>query len=92
MANAVEQALLLPKDMAKLWSIKRHEVFLSLKRYLTMVCPLLSFFFFIFYFFIFLFLLLSSLSLSNLCFFPRQAIQALFRVEEITNYCHPKKE
>ena len=63
MANAVEQALLLPKDMAKLWSIKRHEVFLSLKRYLTMVCPLLSFFFFFFYFFIFLFLLLSSLSL-----------------------------
>ena len=36
-ANAVEQALLLPADMAELWSMRRHEVFLSLKRYLAMV-------------------------------------------------------
>ena len=36
-ANAVEQALLLPGDMAKLRGIRRHEVFLSLKRYLDMV-------------------------------------------------------
>ncbi|KAL0001352.1 hypothetical protein SO802_015133 [Lithocarpus litseifolius] len=35
-ADVVEQALLLPEDMAKLWSIKKHEVFLSLKRYLAM--------------------------------------------------------
>ena len=39
MADAVEQALLLPKDMAELLSMRRHEVFLSLKRYLAMVCP-----------------------------------------------------
>ena len=38
-ADVVEQALLLPGDMAKLRSIRRHEVFLSLKRYLAMVCP-----------------------------------------------------
>ena len=36
-ANAVEQALLLPADMVELWSMRRHEVFLSLKRYLAMV-------------------------------------------------------
>ena len=39
MADAVEQALLLPKDMTELLSMRRHEVFLSLKRYLAMVCP-----------------------------------------------------
>ena len=44
-ANTVEQALLLPEDMAKLRSIRRHEVFFSLKRYLVVVCPLLSSFF-----------------------------------------------
>ena len=35
-ADAVEQALLLPEDMAKLRDIRRHEVFLNLKRYLAM--------------------------------------------------------
>ena len=35
--DAMEQALLLPGDMARLRSIRRHEVFLSLKRYLAMV-------------------------------------------------------
>ena len=45
MADAVEQALLLPEDMAELRSMRRHEVFLSLKRYLAMVCLLLDPFF-----------------------------------------------
>ena len=36
-ADAVEQALLLPKDMADLRSLRKHEVFLSLKRDLTLV-------------------------------------------------------
>ena len=31
-ADAVEQALLLPKDMADLRSLRKHKVFLSLKR------------------------------------------------------------
>ena len=62
-ANAMEQALLLPEDMAELHSMRRHEVFLSLKRYLAMVCSLLDpFFFFLFFFFFFF----------NLCFLPRQ--------------------
>ena len=39
MADVVEQALLLPKDMTELCDMRRHEVFLSLKRYLAMVCP-----------------------------------------------------
>ena len=36
-ADAVKQALLLPEDMAELRDMRRHEVFLSLKRYLAMV-------------------------------------------------------
>lgn len=43
MANAMEQALLLPRDMADLRSIKRHEVFLSLKRDLALVSLLNGF-------------------------------------------------
>ena len=39
-ANAVEQVLLLPGDMAKLRGIRRHEVFLSLKRYLVQPFPI----------------------------------------------------
>ena len=37
--DAVEQALLLLEDMVELRDMRRHEVFLSLKRYLAMVCP-----------------------------------------------------
>lgn len=39
MANVMEQALLLPSDMADLRSIRKHEVFFGLKRDLTMVSP-----------------------------------------------------
>jgi len=35
--DVVEQSLLLPKDMADLKSIRKHEVFLRLKRDLAMV-------------------------------------------------------
>ena len=45
-ALALEEALLLSNDMAELWSIRRHEVFLNLKRYLGMVCTPFTFFFF----------------------------------------------
>ena len=43
-ASALEAALLLPSDMVELQSIKRHEVFLNLKRYLGMVCTLFFFY------------------------------------------------
>ena len=36
-ANAVEQALLLLGDMAELRGMRKHEVFLNLKRYLALV-------------------------------------------------------
>ena len=36
-ANAIKQALLLPKDMVDLRTMKKHEVFHSLKRDLAMV-------------------------------------------------------
>ena len=45
-ADAVEQALLLPEDMADLRSLRRHEVFLSLKRDLMMVILSINPFFF----------------------------------------------
>ena len=45
MAHVVKQSLLLPNDMVDLMSIRKHEVFLSLKRDLAMVSPLVFFFF-----------------------------------------------
>ena len=83
MADAMEQALLLPEDMAKPRSMIRHEVFLNLKRYLAMVCPLL-----VHKRYLAMRSSLASLSFSNPCFFLRQVVQASFRVEEITNYYH----
>ena len=44
-ADAVEQALLLPEDMADLRSLRKRKVFLSLKRDLTMVNLLSTLFF-----------------------------------------------
>ena len=58
-ALALEEALLLPNDMAELRSIRRHEVFLNLKRYQGMICthplppPPFLFFVFVFVFFCF---------------------------------------
>ena len=36
-ANSVEQALLLPRALAELYNLKKHEMFLSLKRDLALV-------------------------------------------------------
>ena len=52
MADAVEQVLLLPKDMADLRSIRKHKVFLSLKKDLALVGFLNSLSLFLFFFFI----------------------------------------
>ena len=61
--SALEETLLLPKDMVELQGLRRNEVSLQAKRCLGMVCIatllllilflLLYFFFLIFYFFIF---------------------------------------
>ena len=48
-ANAMEQSLLLPKDMIDLRSIRKYEVFLGLKRDLEMVRIFLIFNFLIMY-------------------------------------------
>ena len=53
-ANAMEQSLLLPKDMADLKSMRQHKVFLGLKRDLAMV-SLLSFFFLLLYIYIYIY-------------------------------------
>ena len=58
-ASALEQSLLLPKDMVELRGFRRSEVFFHTKRFLGMVCInsslllllLLLFFFFFFFFF-----------------------------------------
>ena len=71
--DAVEHALLLLEDMAELRSMRRHKVFLSLKRYLAMLCIPLS--------------PPPPPPPFLIYFFLWQAIQASFRVEEITNYC-----
>ena len=62
-ANAVEQTLLLPKDIANLRSMRKHEVFLDLKRDLNMVSLLL----FIYYYIIIIIILLL---LFNFFSFP----------------------
>ena len=74
MANTVEQALLLPTDMADLRSMRKHEVFLNLKRDLVMVSPSTSFltfkittlfspsFFFFFFFFTIILIYLAGYS------------------------------
>ena len=46
-ANALEQSLLLPQDMADLRTLKKYEVFLTLKRDLAMVRVFFFFFFFL---------------------------------------------
>ena len=50
-ADAVEQALLLLKDMIEWRLMRKHEVFLNLKRDLALVSLLTIFFFFLFFFF-----------------------------------------
>ena len=76
--------MLLLGDMADLRSIRKHEVFLSLKKDLVMVSlSTNSFFFFLLSFLLFSFLL----TLVFYFFFP-QAIQATFRAEEMINYSY----
>lgn len=60
MADALEQPLLLSQDMADLRSLKKHEVFQTLKRDLAMVS---KFFFFFFYVVFMSFYLTFSFSL-----------------------------
>ena len=72
MANSVEQAFLLPRDMVELHNLKKHEMFLFLKRDLalvrvhTILLLALSFFiylfFFVIYIYIYCFLFLDPLS------------------------------
>ena len=70
MANSVEQAFLLPRDMVELHNLKKHEMFLFLKRDLalvrvhTILLLVLSFFcfFFVIYIYIYYFLFLDPLS------------------------------
>ena len=83
-ADAVEQSLLLPKDMVDLRSMRQYEVFLELKRDLAMVslflCP----------FYCYIFIIIIIIIILNCVSYPSQAVQANFRVEEMVNYSHWK--
>lgn len=70
-ADAVEQTPLLPEDMADLRSLRRYEVFLSLKRDLAMVSPSISHLFLtLFFSFLFFVLCCNFPLLSSLYYFP----------------------
>ena len=100
-ASALEQSLLLPKDMVELRGYRKSEVFLHTKRFLGMVYAnssllllllLLLFFFFFFFFFslittryMHLYFLFGMMLIP---FFRFKAIQNTFRLEEITNSCY----
>ena len=73
MANALEQPLLLPDGMANLRTMKKHEVFRTLKRDLALVSFSFSLFFFFFFLKFFLF---------------TKAIQAAYMAEELVNNSH----
>ena len=80
--------MLLPKDMANLRSMRQYEVFLGLKRDLTMVS---LFFIFCIIFFVYLFIFYYyKLIFFNCISYPFQAIQANFRAKEMVNYSHQK--
>ena len=67
-ASALEETLLLPKDMVELRGLRRNEVFLQAKRCLGMVCIatllliILFFIIVIYYFIIIIIFFLTSLS------------------------------
>ena len=68
-ADAVEQALLLPGDIANLRLMRKHKVFLSLKRGLNLVssliAPLPSLFFLIFFLILILIFVFINLHISS---------------------------
>ena len=75
--------MLLPSNMADPKSMRKHEVFLNLKRDLALVSPSPNFYFLFFLqpSSLFLFILL-------LCFFPWQVTQAAHRAEEIVIFSY----
>ena len=90
-ASALEQTLLLPKDMIELRGFRRSEVFLHTKRFLGKVSTNSSF---LFFFFFYLFIITRHIHLYFLFgmilipFFHFKAIQNTFRLEELTNSCY----
>ena len=80
-ASALEQTLLLLKDMVELRDFRRSEVFLHTKRFLGMVC---SYFPWLFFFFVFFFYLFDT-TLIPFFFFFFKAVQSTFKLEEMTN-------
>lgn len=70
--------------MADPRSMREHEVFLSLKRNLTVVSPLTPYFYILIIYLFFI----TYFSSFVTCFSPWQAVQAIYRTEEMVNYSH----
>ena len=85
--HTVEQTLVLPRDMADLRSMRTHKVFFGLKRELAMVRLLL--FTYLFYLILVIIIIIIILTSS-----PSQAVQVVFRAEEMVSSYHQlfKKE
>ena len=64
-ASALEQTLLLPKDMVEMQGFRRSEVFLHTKRFLGMVCTYSPLLFFSFFLFLFEVILIPSFSFQG---------------------------
>ena len=79
-ASALEQTLLLSKDMVELRGFRRSEVFLHTKRLLGIVCTYFSTVVFVCFFFF-----LFNTILIPFFFFFFKAVQSTFRLEEMTN-------
>lgn len=79
--HTVEQTLVLPRDMADLRSMRTHKVFFGLKRELAMVRLLL--FTYLFYLILVIIIIIIILTSS-----PSQAVQVVFRAEEMVSSYH----
>ena len=78
-ASALEETLLLPKDMVELRGLRRNEVFLQAKRCLGMVCTVTLLLIILF----FIIVIYHSFFFYIYIFFVKQAVQSTFRMEEI---------
>ena len=76
-ALALEQTLLLSKDMVELRGFRMSEIFLHTKRFLGMVCTYFPWLFFFFFFY---------WTQHSFLLFRFKAVQSTFRLEEMASF------
>ena len=77
--SALEQTLLLPKDMVELQGFRRSEIFLYTKRFLGMVCTYFPWLFFLSFFFF-------NWTQHSFLLFRFKVVQSTFRLEEMASF------